>query len=170
MENIYLNARNLTTNEAESILETISDEDKNNVIILWLQENNLEYIPETVKLFTNIEVLILNNNRIRQFPSWIGDLTALEVLIINNNFLSDIPHSIGNLTNLEILNCANNKIEALPAALTQLTKLDSIYLSDNYFGRRFGVEITHNHTEVQRFFQMINLEAAKCRMHRAGQP
>ena len=164
-----LSTFSLTTVEAEIALESINHEDRVNVIEVILTNNRLEYVPETLKLFTNMQFLWLGANCIKHLPDWIGDLTALKKLGINNNVLCEIPRSIGKLTNLKGLYCENNQLSSVPSSLVKLTKLCDIQIYNNcQLPPHLRVYISNDHFETRVFLHMVALEEWRPRARAAS--
>ena len=65
----------------------------------------------------NLTSLYLNNNKLSQLPESIGNLVNLISLDLSNNTLTRLPESIGNLVNLTSLDLDNNKIYILPVKI-----------------------------------------------------
>ena len=118
-----LSSAAMTTLECEAILQTLSQEEKGRVRRLFLNNNQLDSVPDSVKLLTNMDTLRLWANHIEQLPDWLGSLTVLEYLGVSNNLLREIPRSIGNLKNLKTFFLNKNRISSLPSSLVKLTKL-----------------------------------------------
>ena len=70
----------------------------------------IKYI--TIKCIT-VKELYISNNQLTSLPESIGQLTNLIDLRLSNNQLTSLPASIGNLTNLEILSLSDNQLTSL---------------------------------------------------------
>ena len=92
--------------DEEQYKEYFSDDLK----YLYLRNNNLSNLPESIGNLTNLEYLDLRNNNLSNLPESIGNLTNLNTLDLDNNNLSDLSESIGNLTNLEKLYLQHNNL------------------------------------------------------------
>ncbi len=98
---------------------------------LYFGYNKIEIIPDSIGKLTNLKNLYIDNNKIEIIPDSIGLLTNLKNLYLQNNKIEIIPDSIGLLTNLKSLNLHYNKIEELPDSIGLLTNLKSLYLQNN---------------------------------------
>ena len=81
--------------------------------------------------FTKLKWLWLEDNQLTELPNSIGNLTNLEKLWLVNNQLTELPQSIGNLTNLKKLNLRGNRLTELPQSIGNFTNLESIWLDSN---------------------------------------
>lgn len=102
-----------------------------NINTLWLQENQITDIPESVENLTNLMYLYLHSNKISNIPESIGSLTKLKMLDLGDNQITSIPESIGNLTQLENLTLNNNALLSLPENIASLTKLSNLEINGN---------------------------------------
>ena len=93
--------------------------------VLDLSFKGLEKIPEEVFDNVHLRELYLFNNEIMELPESIGKLTQLEVLDLANNGLEILPDAICRLKSLNRLNLQNNTISRLPECIKELTKLNS---------------------------------------------
>jgi hypothetical protein len=81
-------------------------------IILWLQGNNLNKIPEWIGQLKNLKGLKLSDNQIEKVPDSIGQLINLESLDLYHNKIERISDSIGQLKNLKRLNLHHNNLSS----------------------------------------------------------
>lgn len=70
---------------------------------LYLENNSIEEIPDSICNLINLKKLILYGNCIRKLNDNIGKLTNLKHLLLYENNIEEISESIGNLVNLEEL-------------------------------------------------------------------
>ncbi|OQR89838.1 membrane protein [Thraustotheca clavata] len=98
---------------------------------LWVTNNALESIPESILELPKLRMLQLSNNKLKILPSNLGNASSLEVLSLDNNQLSVVPHSIGQLSNLKELNLRGNKLTELPLSLSQLAQLEILSVNSN---------------------------------------
>jgi Leucine-rich repeat (LRR) protein len=75
--------------------------------------------------------LDLTNKKINYLPDSINKFTNLEILIISKNNIEVLPNVIGNLSKLKILNVSDNPIKGLPVEITKLSHLKEIDLSND---------------------------------------
>ena len=71
---------------------------------LWLHNNRLESLPESIGCLTHLHKLLLDSNNLTTLPSSLGMLTSLARLSLTNNMLRALPAELGLLsTTLETL-------------------------------------------------------------------
>ena len=128
---LELHRKNLSTMEADAILCALSDEDKAKVKTLWLFENQLDAIPESVLLLKNMNELAIGHNQIKSLPEWIGNLTSLIWVGVHTNDIETLPVSTGNLVNLQQIFLYDNCLESFPSSMLKLTNLKSLYVDKN---------------------------------------
>jgi len=73
--------------------------------------------------------LYLNDNLIANLPESIGYLNNLELLFLDNNYLTKLPKSMTQLINLKMISLHNNDIKNLPKL--PLLRNESRYLGIN---------------------------------------
>ncbi|ETV67562.1 hypothetical protein H257_16293 [Aphanomyces astaci] len=98
---------------------------------LWLSNNWLTSVPDSVLTLPLLSILHLSNNRITHIPSTIGAASALQVLSLDNNHLQDVPVEIGQCADLVELNLRGNQITALPSSLGECRSLTTLAVSSN---------------------------------------
>lgn len=97
---------------------------------LWLQKNKIVELPDCVCNLKEITYLELSNNDLERLPECFGNLVNLETLYLSYNNLTSLPESFGNLINLKILFISNNKLRNLPESFSNL-RLERLTISDN---------------------------------------
>ena len=93
--------------------------------ITW---NNMESIPESIGILTNLQSLDLSNTKISSLPESIWNLTNLQSLDLSGTNIRAIPDSVGNLTSLQSLDLHSTQISALPKSIVTLTSLKRLNL------------------------------------------
>ncbi|MFM8003489.1 MAG: leucine-rich repeat domain-containing protein, partial [Dolichospermum sp.] len=78
----------------------------------------------------NLTVLFLGNNQLTALPDSITQLSNLRNLCLSNNQLT-LPESIAQLSNLTVLDLSDNKLTTLPEAIKQLSQLEKLDLREN---------------------------------------
>src|SRR5271156_914679 len=68
---------------------------------LYLDNNQITYIPKGIEQLVNLKILHLYNNKIAHIPEEIGQLINLQALDLSNNQIAHIPKEIGQLINLQ---------------------------------------------------------------------
>lgn len=96
-----------------------------------LSQNRLKYIPDELKLVTQLECLEMDSNFILSLPTDFGNLTCLRRLDISNNKLTTLPDSFGFCNALEYISAHSNNIDFLPSSIGALFKLEYLDLSGN---------------------------------------
>jgi len=104
-----------------------------NIKKLYLNNNQLVEIPESIGNLINLQELDLSNNQLVEIPESIGNLSNLRILYLTYNKLIKIPESIGNLNNLYYLRLDFNQLEKLPDSISNLNKLQLLNISFNKF-------------------------------------
>lgn len=110
----------LSTEDMAAVLRSLSEEQRQNVRVLWLFRNQMERVPEEVwTLFDaeDMDVLSLFDNRLTRLPEQIGLMCNLTWFYADQNRLERLPSSLTNLTRLENVDLRDNP--RLPRALTQ---------------------------------------------------
>ena len=78
-----------------------------------------------------ISQLYLCNNLLAKLPNSVNKLANLRWLFLSNNQISKLHNSIGQLTKLRKLTLDNNNLSKLPDSMSKLVNLDHLDLSDN---------------------------------------
>jgi len=102
-----------------------------NLILLYLDCENITSLPNTIGNLKNLKELSLYSNPIKTLPDSIGDLESLENLYLADNEIESIPESIGNLKNLRILNLGRNRITEIPSSIGDMTNIKQMSLDNN---------------------------------------
>ncbi|HKG14500.1 MAG TPA: COR domain-containing protein [Pyrinomonadaceae bacterium] len=98
---------------------------------LFLDNNQLTALPESIGQLTQLEALFLNDNELAALPQSIGRLTRLYRLDLTNNRLTTLPESVGDLTALQTLFLNGNRLRKLPESLRNLSRLKGLFLQRN---------------------------------------
>jgi hypothetical protein len=85
---------------------------------LYLNNNNLNFIPEEIFMLKELRKIDLNNNHIKSFPTNLDQLPQLIILELAGNKIQIIPSWISKLSALKILNLRGN-----PISKTQIEKI-----------------------------------------------
>ncbi|KAH9500463.1 hypothetical protein Btru_071993 [Bulinus truncatus] len=97
--------------------------------VLDLESTKLNSIPEMSN--TNLEELYLSNNFLQTMPDSIYRLHLLRVLDLSNNLLTHFHEDICQLTSLKVLRMACNKLDMIPRAISRLAQLEELNLAQN---------------------------------------
>ncbi|MFM6203444.1 MAG: leucine-rich repeat domain-containing protein, partial [Dolichospermum sp.] len=76
-------------------------------------------------------VLFLGNNQLTTLPESITQLSNLRNLYLSKNRMTPLPESIAQLSNLTVLDLSDNKLTTLPEAIKQLSQLEKLDLREN---------------------------------------
>ncbi len=125
----FLNFKNLSSLKWKKIFALLG----NLTALKWLflTQNNLKTVPESVGRIISLEILKLNHNELEEIPEVIGNLQSLVMLILNNNKIKVVPESIGKLRLLEELYLDHNKLVELPNSIGNITSLKKLFLNNN---------------------------------------
>ncbi len=110
---------------------------------LYLSNNQLTTLPESIG---NLKVgggLDLYNNQLTTLPESIGNLKVGGDLYLYNNQLTTLPESIGNLKVGGNLHLSNNQLTTLPESIGNLKVGGNLHLSNN--------QLTNAKPKIQRF-------------------
>lgn len=102
---------------------------------LDLKGLGLKELPESIGEFKNLVLLYLDNNQLTGLPDAIGNLTRLDTLSLPNNQLASLPDTIGNLTALRYIDLGNNQLASLPERICVLKKVQSFNAANNQLTR-----------------------------------
>ena len=102
------------------------------ILKVHLDKRDLEYIPDKIFEFTNLQVLNLSSNLIKEIPKNIGNLKNLQELYLDRNSITELPEEIGNLKKLKKIIISNNKITKLPDNFYNLENLEIFNISCNH--------------------------------------
>lgn len=98
----------------------LADDDKGKY--LWLQDQNLDFLPEAVSNL-NVYKVILTGNNFTQIPPQVLSIQSLEDLTIGHNPITQISPDIKNLKHLKSITLNATNIKDIK---TDLSKLDSL--------------------------------------------
>ncbi len=107
----------------------------NSIKWLYLKNNYLQIIPNSIGRIRTLQLLDLSNNQLKLLPDSIGRLKSLKNLSLNDNKIEKLPESLGNIESLKLLDLKNNQLELLPESIGKLKKLESLRLLNNKLKR-----------------------------------
>ncbi len=120
---------------------------------LDLSQNQLEFLSESIKVWTQLEELNLCCNELIDLPDHgIEHLTNLKHLDISGNALKCLPRSIRYLKQMKILNVEENYLKELPAEIGHCSSLEVLKVSSN--------ELFQLPTEVKDLTSLVEFSAA----------
>lgn len=97
---------------------------------LWLQDKNLDFLPDAVSNL-NIYKAILTSNNFKEIPPQILSIKSLEDLTIGHNPITEITPAISNLKRLKSLTLNATKIIDIKTDLSRLDSLEHFDFSSN---------------------------------------
>lgn len=99
---------------------------------LDLSQNQLEFLPESIKIWTQLEELNLFHNELTYLPHHgIKHLRNLKILNVGSNALEYLPRSIRYLKQMKILKMEENYVKALPKEIGECSSLEKLKVSSN---------------------------------------
>jgi leucine-rich repeat protein SHOC2 len=104
---------------------------KNKCTKLFLSNEQITTLPDTIGNLSNLTYLDLSGNQLTILPDTIGDLNSLSGLQLSENKLTELPNNIEKLSCLSYLNLRDNKIAKLPENICNLLHLSKLDLSSN---------------------------------------
>ncbi|RKP38603.1 Endonuclease/exonuclease/phosphatase, partial [Dimargaris cristalligena] len=78
---------------------------------VFLNHNQLTYLPAAIKNLTNLTILNASCNQLTSVPPELGMLTRLKELLLFDNNISSLPYELGTLYNLDILGLEGNPLQ-----------------------------------------------------------
>ena len=117
-------------------------EKKNDMLLLNLDYNNIENLPDDIGEMTHIVGLSMNHNELGSLPESFGNLQNLTELKINNNKLSSLPESFRSLVNLRVLHLENNLFRKIPDVIRKLKNLEFLEFKGNPVAKRELFKLT----------------------------
>ena len=100
-----------------------------NLKVLNLNDNIIDYIPSDIKIHVGLKELYLRNNKLKTLPDEVFNLQKLEILRLSYNELILLPTF--NLPKLKELCLTGNNLNTIPDSINNCTMLEKIYMSDN---------------------------------------
>ena len=80
---------------------------------LWLDHNQLSYLPEELNLLRKLACFDVSENKLEILPLDVSGLEALTDLHLSQNLIETLPDSIGALRKLTIFKIDQNRLVAL---------------------------------------------------------
>jgi Leucine-rich repeat (LRR) protein len=130
----------LDDNKLTSLPDTIGLLD--NLEVLWLSDSKLKSLPDAIAKLENLKYLDVRVNKLATFPKEILELVSLEELNLYGNQLTSVPDTIGKLENLEVLHLGGNQLTTLPATIGNLKGLEELCLMGNSISQTGNAEGT----------------------------
>lgn len=104
--------------------------DDTNGLYLWLQDKNLDFLPDAVSNL-NVYKVILTGNNFNEIPKQILSIKNLEDLTIGHNPITEITPGIYSLKRLKSLTLNATKITDIKTDLSKLDSLEEFDFSSN---------------------------------------
>lgn len=105
--------------------------DGENLVELYLGSMNLERIPESIKMFKNLNKLNVSHNKLTSLPETLSQLKQLRYFHFNNNNISEFPMTIFDLSGLNEIHCQENQISVIPEQITNYIPLQYLDIRGN---------------------------------------
>ncbi|PVU92120.1 hypothetical protein BB561_004030 [Smittium simulii] len=115
-------------------LRSLSNElfNYNFLVKLYINHNQLTFLPSSISKLKNLEVLDASGNQITSIPSQIGLCCKLKELLLFDNRITELPFELGTLYQLETLGLEGNPTSEPTRSLLQKkgTRVVIEYLRD----------------------------------------
>lgn len=98
------------------------------------------------------DALYLNDHDIDEIPESIGAMTNLKFLELAGNNIVSLPETFGQLSNLKDLDLSDNRISRLPNSFTKLQRLETLYLKNNPIRQDVVNKLQKEMPKVKIFF------------------
>jgi len=85
---------------------------------LWLNANQLQYLPEEIGKITTLRNLYIEHNQLLELPNAIKNLIQLNVFHIGHNYFETLPIQLINMQKLILLHVNNCKIKTISNEFT----------------------------------------------------
>ena len=125
-----LKCLNLSKNHLKCLNSSIFA-NMSNLVMLWLNNCELMYLPREIGLLGTLEKLGLKCNSLQDLPLEIGQLSKLSWINVEQNELEILPIEFKQLKNLSYLNLNKNKFASFPVEIFELANLDALFISNN---------------------------------------
>ncbi|KAI6191425.1 Protein lap1 [Aphelenchoides bicaudatus] len=102
------------------------------LVELYLDENSLETLPDSILNCKALEQLDISSNRLSDLPDQFGELDRITDLTLSHNCLDSLPNSIGRLKRMTILKADDNNLTRLTPAIGSCTALTELFLMQNF--------------------------------------
>ena len=106
--------------------EDISSKDRR-IEDLTLSIPELDQLPDSIGLLSNLRSLGLFDTSIKELPESIGLLSNLRSLGLSGACIRELPESLGQLSHLKILNLRHTYIKKFPESFINLQELEEFY-------------------------------------------
>ena len=133
---LVLSGKHLSSVDGISAL-TVMDEGKPVLLTsvpelqLFLNNNDIEVVPEEFSLLGKVEFIYLNSNKIRAIPVAVTKMKSLQGMYFTKNRLTEIPVEIFAVKQLRKFQISRNRVKEIPAAFGNLVNLIHLNLADN---------------------------------------
>jgi Leucine-rich repeat (LRR) protein len=98
---------------------------------LRLPNNNISFIPHSIKNLKSLKFLDLYMNDIQTLPEDFKNLNQLKYLNLGENKFYDIPKILHSMKNLTYIDLSANKIQFIPESITNLIWIEKLDLAYN---------------------------------------
>lgn len=102
-----------------------------NVTFIYLNTNRIKAIPEAVTKMKSLQGMYFTENALTEVPAFVTTMKQLRKFQISRNRVKELPANFGDLVNLIHLNLAENELASIPESMAQLTQLRVCDLSGN---------------------------------------
>lgn len=105
------------------------------VLALSVIKSDLDYFPEEILNFRDLQKLVIRHTQITSIPAEINRLKSLRVLDLAHNQIEQLPAEISELNNLEVLQLYNNQLSNFAIPIHKIPVLSTLGLAQNNISR-----------------------------------
>ncbi|KAG5532858.1 hypothetical protein RHGRI_027220 [Rhododendron griersonianum] len=125
-------------------------EEAKSLRVLDLSSADIQLLPSSLGLLTNLGTLCLNCCQSITDISILGKLKKLEILSLRESCIEELPQEVGELVNLRMLDLTlSNDIKQIPPnVISRLSNLEELYMQGSFAEWGQAVEGTENGTNA----------------------
>ncbi|MBU6951406.1 leucine-rich repeat domain-containing protein [Hahella sp. HN01] len=102
---------------------------------LFLNENSISALPESIKDLVDLKVITLDWNKFESVPEELFEIDGLRDIYISHNSVTKVDQGLKNSTKLRRIILSFNKLEEFPAVFSEMPNLKILDLASNSISR-----------------------------------